>query len=232
MVVAPLRDRLVIMQRLVTTSLGDARITSFPADGPHRATLLLGHGAGGGTEAPDLQALAADLPAEGVQVELIEQPWRVAGKRLAPAPKTLDLGWLEILRQRSILEQAGGEPAGHGAVPLIVGGRSAGARVACRTGRETGAAGVLALAFPLHPPGKPDKSRAEELLSTGLPTLVVQGAVDPFGRPDEFPPLPATHRLAGLPAGGHEFSVRKTQEPVLGELTRAVAEWIRTLFLR
>jgi predicted alpha/beta-hydrolase family hydrolase len=211
------------MQRLVATSLGDARVTEFPAQGGRRATLLLGHGAGGGIEAPDLQALAAALPAQGVQVGLVEQPWRVAGRRLAPAPKTLDAGW------REILAGLGPGPAADGAVPLLVGGRSAGARVACRTGRETGAAGVLALAFPLHPPGRPERSRAEELLGSGLPTLVVQGAVDPFGAPAEFPELPATHRLAALPAGGHEFAVRKTQEPVLGELTRAVADWIRTL---
>jgi predicted alpha/beta-hydrolase family hydrolase len=226
------------MQRIVPTSLGDARITGFPAAGRRRATLLLGHGAGGGIEAPDLQALAAALPAEGVQVGLVEQPWRVAGKRLAPAPKTLDAGWLEILDRLRTLDQpdlpehAGPEFTGDAAVPLIVGGRSAGARVACRTGRETGAAGVLALAFPLHPPGKPEKSRADELLGSGLPTLVVQGAADPFGTPAQFPALPETHRLVALPAGGHEFAVRKTQEPVLGELTRAVAEWIRTRFPR
>jgi predicted alpha/beta-hydrolase family hydrolase len=227
------------MHELVPTSLGDARITRFPAHGRRRATLLLGHGAGGGIEAADLQALAAALPANGVEVGLVEQPWRVAGRRLAPAPKTLDAGWLEILGRPRAPESAHPDTktgAGAGAeadtVPLIVGGRSAGARVACRTGRESGAAGVLALAFPLHPPGKPEKSRAAELLESGLPTLVVQGAVDPFGTPAQFPPLPATHRLVGLPAGGHEFAVRKTQEPVLGELTRAVAEWIRTLLPR
>ena len=212
------------MQRLVTTSLGDARVTGFPAQGGQRATLLLGHGAGGGIEAPDLQALAAALPAEGVRVGLVEQPWRVAGRRLAPAPKTLDLAW------REILERLRPELTADGAVPLLVGGRSAGARVACRTGSQTGAAGVLALAFPLHPPGKPERSRAAELLGSGLPTLVVQGAVDPFGSPEQFPELPATHRLAGLSAGGHEFAVRKTQQPVLDELTGAVADWIRTLF--
>ncbi|HEX4788070.1 MAG TPA: alpha/beta family hydrolase [Actinospica sp.] len=228
-------------QTLVPTPLGDARITRFAAGsgsgagsaagagsasgsaaGARRATLMLGHGAGGGIEAPDLQALAAALPAQGIEVALVEQPWRVAGKRLAPAPKTLDVAW------RAILADAADEPAS-GGVPLIVGGRSAGARVACRTGRETGAHAVLALAFPLHPPGKPAQSRAAELLGSGLPTLVVQGAVDPFGGPEAFPPLPPTHRLVGLPAGGHEFKVRKTQEPVLGLITAAVAAWISSL---
>jgi hypothetical protein len=219
-----------VEQTLVPTPLGDARITRFPALAPaaapnaaaRRATVLLGHGAGGGIEAPDLQALAAALPAQGFEVVLVEQPWRVAGKRLAPAPKTLDAGWRAILAGTVDELTSGG-------VPLIVGGRSAGARVACRTGRDTGARAVLALAFPLHPPGKPTRSRAAELLESGLPTLVVQGAVDPFGGPEAFPALPPTHRLAGLPAGGHEFKVRKTQEPVLGLITSAVAEWISSL---
>ena len=115
------------------------------------------------------------------------------------------------------------------AVPLIVGGRSAGARVAARTGKAGGAAGVLALAFPLHPPGKPEKSRADELLGTGLPTLVVQGATDPFGTPEEFPALPATHQMAALAAGNHSFAVRKSEQPVLDDITAAVLQWIGTL---
>ena len=219
------------VQTLVPTPTGDARITRHPVPGrtsaagkkpARRAILMVSHGAGGGIGAPDLQALAAALPPLGIEVALVEQPWRVAGKRLAPPPASLDTAW------RAILAEAGEELTA-GGVPLIVGGRSAGARVACRTGKETGAAAVLALAFPLHPPGKPEKSRADELLGSGLPTLVVQGAVDPFGGPDEFPALPPTHRLVGLPAGGHEFTVRKTQEPVLGLITAAVAEWIDTL---
>ena len=209
----------------VETSAGDARITRFPADGVRSALLMLGHGIGGGIEAPDLQALAAALPSQGVEVVLVEQPWRVAGKRLGPAPKTLDVAWRAVVDHvRASL--VGG--AGH-KVPLLVGGRSAGARVACRTGRDIGAAAVLALAFPLHPPGKPEKSRADELTGTGLPTLLVQGAVDPFGAPSEFPALPPTHRLVGLAAGGHEFAVRKSQEPVIGAVTDAVAAWIKTL---
>jgi hypothetical protein len=209
------------MESLVPTPLGDARITRFPTVGTCRAVLMLGHGAGGGIEAPDLQALAADLPANGIEVALVEQPWRVAGKRLGPAPKSLDLAWRAVMEWWRSSSTSG--------VPVIVGGRSAGARVACRSGADTGARGVLALAFPLHPPGKPEKSRADELLGTGLPTLVVQGATDPFGGPDEFPPLPPGHRLVALPAGDHGFSVRKTQTPVLDDITRAVTEWIDSL---
>ncbi|WP_344662528.1 alpha/beta family hydrolase [Catenulispora subtropica] len=209
------------MQELIPTPAGDARITRFPAPArKRRAVLALGHGAGGGIAAPDLQALAAGLPGAGIDVVLVEQPWVVAGKRLAPAPKTLDAGWLPVA-----------EAVREGArrTPFLVGGRSAGARVACRTGAESGAAGVVALAFPLHPPGKPEKSRADELVDSGLPTLVVQGATDPFGTPAEFPQLPRTHRLVALPAGDHGFKVKKTEEPVLDALVAAVVEWIAAL---
>lgn len=205
----------------VPTPLGDARLTRFPATGKRRAALVLGHGAGGGIDARDLQAVAAALPAHGIEVTLVEQPWRVAGKHIAPPPKTLDIGW------RAVFEHLHATNAAD--VPLIAGGRSAGARVACRTGRSTGAVGVLALAFPLHPPGKPEKSRADELTSTGLPTLVIQGATDPFGAPPEFPALPDTHRLVALPAGNHDFAVRKSDPPVLETLAEAAATWISEL---
>jgi predicted alpha/beta-hydrolase family hydrolase len=209
--------RAVTATELVPTEAGDARITWHHRERAPHGLLLLGHGAGGGIEAADLQALAAGV--DSVAVALVEQPWRVAGKRLAPAPKTLDTGWLPVVAH--VRETVGAD------VPLFVGGRSAGARVACRTGHDTGAAGVLALAFPLHPPGKPEKSRADELLGTGLPTLVVQGARDPFGAPEEFPKLPArTHRLVGLPSGNHAFAVRKSEDEVLPELVAAVRGWI------
>ena len=209
------------MQELITTPTGDARLTRFPAPPRKRvAVLALGHGAGGGIQAADLQALAAALPSDGIEVVLVEQPWLVAGKKIAPAPKTLDAGWVpvaETLRKKAR------------STPFLAGGRSAGARVACRTAAATGAAGVVALAFPLHPPGKPEKSRAEELLDTGLPTLVVQGAADTFGTAAEFPKLPATHRLVGLPAGNHSFALKKSDPPVLDALVAAVAEWIGAL---
>jgi predicted alpha/beta-hydrolase family hydrolase len=206
------------LTEIVPTEHGDARITWHGRDRAARGVLLVGHGAGGGIEAPDLRALAAGI--DTVAVALVEQPWRVAGKRLAPAPKTLDAGWVPVVARVR-------ETVGEG-VPLLVGGRSAGARVACRTGAATGAAGVLALAFPLHPPGKPERSRAEELLGTALPTLVVQGARDPFGGPEEFPPLPKrTHRLVGLDAGNHAFAVRKSEAEVLPELVAAVAAWVQ-----
>ncbi|MER7668801.1 alpha/beta family hydrolase [Kitasatospora sp. NPDC096128] len=203
---------------LVATGAGDARITYHRAAAP-RALLALGHGAGGGIGARDLVALAERLPARGVTVALVEQPWRVAGKKLGPAPKTLDAGW------RPVAERLAG--AG---LPLVVGGRSAGARVACRTGAESGAVGVVALAFPLHPPGKPEKSRAEELLGSGLPTLVVQSAADPFGGPGEFPELPPGHELVAVPYGSHGFEVPKRapvgQDEVLELICSAVGDWV------
>ncbi|MFB7376405.1 alpha/beta family hydrolase [Kitasatospora purpeofusca] len=214
-------DTAPVTRELVPTPAGDARITLHPAAAP-RAVLALGHGAGGGIEARDLAALAAALPARGVSVALVEQPWRVAGKKVAPAPRTLDTGWTPVAER---LAAAG--------PPLVVGGRSAGARVACRTGAATGAAGVVALAFPLHPPGKPERSRAEELLGTGLPTLVVQGAADPFGGPAEFPELPGSHELVALEYGNHGFEVPKRapvgQEELLELIVAAVGDWVLRL---
>ncbi|WP_428986487.1 alpha/beta family hydrolase [Streptomyces camelliae] len=182
--------------------------------------LALGHGVGGGIEARDLQALAQALPAHGVSVALVEQPWRVAGKKVAPAPKTLDTGWRGIWPALSGME-----------LPVISGGRSAGARVACRTAAELGAYAVLALGFPLHPPGKPEKSRAEELLGTRVPTLVVQGGNDPFGKPDEFPE--GSYGLIEVPYGDHGFAIpgraEVTQERALEIITEGVVEWIASL---
>ncbi|MFB7946186.1 alpha/beta family hydrolase [Kitasatospora phosalacinea] len=206
------------MQRIVETPAGDARLHWFRAVGP-RAVLLLGHGAGGGVEAQDLRALAAALPAAGVTVVLAEQPWRVAGRKLAPAPAALDACW-----------PAQFAAAAAEGLPVYAGGRSAGARVACRTSAALGAAGVLALAFPLHPPGRPERTRADELLGTGLPTLVVQGGADAFGTPSEFPALPAGHRLVEVPHASHGFVTPKkaplTQEAALELVTAAVADWI------
>ncbi|MFF3299772.1 alpha/beta family hydrolase [Streptomyces sp. NPDC002908] len=200
----------------VGTDAGEARITWHPAKRA-RLVLALGHGAGGGIEARDLRALAAALPERGVSVALVEQPWRVAGKKVAPAPRTLDTGWRGVW---PALTAPG--------LPVVAGGRSAGARVACRTGAELGARAVLALSFPLHPPGRPEKSRADELLGAALPALVVQGGRDPFGRPEEFPP--GQHGLVEVPYADHGFAVPKkapsTEEQAMELLTGAVASWL------
>ena len=159
------------MDLLVPTSLGDSRLVVDEAVDA-RAVLWLGHGAGGGIDAADLAALASELPRLGITVARYEQPWRVAGLKVAPRPAALDMAWLEATRR--VVELAAGRP-------LIVGGRSAGARVACRTASTVLASGVVCLAFPLHPPGRPEKSRLTELLLPEVPVLVVQGDRDPFG---------------------------------------------------
>ncbi|SEF85265.1 hypothetical protein SAMN05216223_102254 [Actinacidiphila yanglinensis] len=205
----------------VETPAGPARITWHRPAGRARCVLALGHGAGGGIQAHDLAALAAALPDRGVSVALVEQPWRVAGKKIAPAPKTLDTGWTAAWPRL----------AGPG-LPVVAGGRSAGARVACRTAQALGAAAVLALAYPLHPPGRPEKSRLDELAGAAavLPVLGVQGGADAFGRPEEFP---EEHRPVEVPYGDHGFAVPKrapvTQEAALALLTETVGDWLAGL---
>jgi uncharacterized protein len=194
--------------REVATSRGMARLHVWPSPQPRRR-LLLGHGAGGGVQAPDLLALAHALPAAGTEVFLVEQPWRVAGRRVAPAPATLDEVWLQLVAD------VGRE------LPLLVGGRSAGARVAARTAQVSGAAGVVALAFPLHPPGKPEKTRVGELDGVGVPVLVVQGANDPFGRPAEL--APAAGREVVAVAGDH--SLRADVPAVVAAVGAFLSRW-------
>jgi predicted alpha/beta-hydrolase family hydrolase len=165
-----------------------------PVDSPV-AALVLGHGAGGGVESPDLVGATQAARSAGLSVALVEQPYRVAGRRSpAPAPQ-LDAAWTAVVSQLH-------EDAFRG-LPLLVGGRSAGARVACRTAEGLGAAAVLCLAFPVHPPGRgddPSKSRLPELDAVRVPTLVVQGDRDPFGLPPDGPSrtvvrIPGTHSL-------------------------------------
>ncbi|WP_338750920.1 alpha/beta family hydrolase [Janibacter alittae] len=164
----------------VATAQGPARVHLHEAKGDPSGCLLLTHGAGGGIGATDLTAITAALPPVGWTVALVEMPWRVAGRRVAPMPPKLDAAW------REIVAAVRGELPGR----LVMGGRSAGARVACRLADELGADAVLCLSFPLVPAGKSSsgagKSRIGELLlpvRAGLPVHVVQGARDPFGGP-------------------------------------------------
>nr|WP_294691476.1 alpha/beta family hydrolase [uncultured Friedmanniella sp.] len=164
--------------------------------------MLLGHGAGGGPESPDLALLARRLPGSGVTVARFEQPWRTAGRRVAVAPPRLDEAWLESAPPL-LAELAGG-------LPVYAGGRSAGARVACRTATSLGVRGVVCLAFPLHPPGRPGRSRAAELLTPSVPRLVLQGGRDSFGGPEEV--RSATGETSGvvvveLPGADHGYRV-------------------------
>ena len=190
---------------LVETPVGPARTHLRPADGP--GLLVLGHGAGGGIQAPDLTRVAAAASAAGWSVGLVEQPYRVAGRRAPDRAEKLDAAWVAVLT--ALTSRLPG-------CVLVTGGRSSGARVACRTGASTGAAGVVCLAFPLHPPGRPDKSRASELTAAGVPTLVVQGERDPFGGPADLPKGPEVIAVSG------DHSLRKLNDESLAR----VAGWL------
>jgi predicted alpha/beta-hydrolase family hydrolase len=180
---------------VIDTPHGPARAHLHPADEP-RGALVLGHGAGGGVEAPDLVAATEAAVGQGFTVALVEQPYRVAGKRSSPPAHHLDAAWVTVCEQL-----AAGELSG---LPLITGGRSAGARVACRTAADVGAVAVLCLAFPLQPPARkgkePGPSRLDELDAVDVPVLVVQGERDRFGMPPpgqdrEIVQVPGDHSL-------------------------------------
>jgi uncharacterized protein len=171
----------------LATPHGPARAHLHPVDSP-RARVVLGHGAGGGVESPDLIGATQAANEAGLSVALVEQPYRVAGRRSPAPPRQLDEAWLAVV------------PELFADLPLIAGGRSLGARVACRTSAELGAKAILCLAFPVHPPGRPEKTRLSELDAVEVPTLVVQGERDPFGMPPPAPnrtviPIPGTHSL-------------------------------------
>jgi uncharacterized protein len=179
----------------VDTPHGPANAHLHPADEP-RAALVLGHGAAGGVASRDLVAVTEVAPSEGVSVALVEQPYRVAGRR-SPAPAhQLDAAWTAVVDHLVAGELRG--------LPLVVGGRSLGARVACRTAEATGAVGVLCLAFPLQPPRRSGSaatpSRLPELDELTVPTLVVQGTRDRFG----IPPATARRKVVEVP-GDHSL---------------------------
>jgi predicted alpha/beta-hydrolase family hydrolase len=172
------------------------------------ALLALGHGAGGTIDAPDLAAVADAACAAGLIVARITQPYRVAGRRTPPPAAALDEAWITTVRTVVAAQRRG--------LPLVVGGRSSGARVACRTAAALGAVGVIALAFPLHPPGRPDRSRADEL-DPDRPTLVVNGDRDPFGVPA------AVGRVTVRVIPGDRHDLRKDTPA----LARTVLDWLR-----
>jgi uncharacterized protein len=169
--------------------------------------LVLGHGAAGGFGAKDLVAATDAALEAGLSVAHVEQPYLVAGRR-SPAPaKQLDAAWTAVVEQL--------RDGDLGGLPVVVGGRSAGARVACRTAAETGAVAVLCLAFPVHPPGRPEKTRLDELDAVEVPVLVVQGDSDPFGMPP-----PADGRQVVTVPGNHSL------KGDLDALARAVRDWL------
>lgn len=201
------------MELSVETPHGPARVHLHPAAQP-LGGVVLGHGAGGGVSAPDLMAVKDVANSEGVTVALVEQPYRVAGRRSPPAAHQLDAAWTAVVERLRNGELQG--------LPLVVGGRSSGARVACRTASRTRAVGVLCLAFPLVPPRRagqaPFPSRLPELDGVTVPTLVVQGARDPFGMPP-----PAPNRTVVQVGGDH--SLRTDRSAVAA----AVQQWLRSI---
>jgi uncharacterized protein len=200
----------------VETPQGPGRCFVDAAEEP-TSLLVLGHGAGGGTNAADLELLARRLPSVGVTVVRFEQPWRTAGRRVAGPPAALDEAWRVAVAELRAQPWATGR--------LFVGGRSAGARVACRTALAVEAVGVVCLAFPLHLPGRPEKSRAAELLTAGAPRLVLQGTKDTFGTPAEIREAMGEApgiRLVELPGADHGFRVAKAEPFTAADLRMRV----------
>ncbi len=195
---------------LVPTPHGDARVhLALPADGAV-GLMMLGPGASGGVTAHDLRLATEEALGAGLAVALVEQPYRVAGRKAPAPPAQVDAAWC------AVVEHLHGGALGD--LPLVVGGRSFGGRVACRTSGDVGAAGVLCLAFPVHPPGRPEKSRLPELTSVTVPTLVVQGDHDPFGVP-EAKTLPSWITLAVV-TGDHSL---KKDAPAI---RAAITSWL------
>ena len=201
---------------MIETPRGPARAhVSAAADQPGTGALILGHGAGGGVGAPDIQAAGRAAHRAGYAVALVEQPYRVAGRR-APAPAGhLDEAWAAVVAWLVAHELAG--------LPIVTGGRSMGARVACRTAATTESVGVLCLAFPLQPPRRASATTASptrlpELDAVDVPTLVIQGANDRFGMPPAGP-----SRTVVTVAGDHAL---KADLPAVHD---AVATWLADL---
>jgi uncharacterized protein len=175
--------------------------------------LVLTHGAGGGVDSPDLLAARQAGRNLGAAVARVLQPYRVRGARVPGSPDRQDAAWLEVVEALR---------ARFPAIPLVQGGRSNGARVACRTAQPAGAQAVVALAFPLHPPGRPERSRAAELRAAGTPVLVVNGERDPFGVPDSADAA----RVVVLPGETHSLSRHPLQ------VGQAVQSWLRDVLGR
>jgi uncharacterized protein len=190
----------------IDTPQGPARVHLHPAKEPV-AALILGHGAAGGVTTKDLVMVTEVARSAGFSVALVEQPYRVAGRRSSPPPPRLDEAWMAVVEHLRAGELRD--------LPIVVGGRSAGARVACRTAADTDPVAVLCLAFPLHPPGRPEKTRQSELDAVEVPTLVVQGDRDPFGSPRGGP-----NRTVVKVAGNHSLSAD------LEAVAVAVRDWL------
>jgi predicted alpha/beta-hydrolase family hydrolase len=196
----------------IMTGEGAARAeVARPTAGEPAFLLVLTHGAGGSPDSPDLLAVAGAALRLGGTVARVTQPYQVKGRRAPGSPERQDAAWAEVIAALRAAAGAG--------LPLIQGGRSNGARVACRTARVVGARAVIALAFPLHPPGRPGQSRAAELAAAGTDVLVLNGDRDPFGIPEGS----GKTRVVVLAGETHALS----RHP--GETGRAAGSWLRGL---
>ena len=195
----------------IGTSEGPARAEVDRPTGEASFLLVLTHGAGGGPGSADLLAVAGAALRLGGVVARVTQPYRVKGRRAPGSPDRQDAAWVELVAELRAAAGVG--------LPLIQGGRSNGARVACRTARAVGARAVIALAFPLHPPGRPGQSRAAELAAAGTDVLVLNGERDPFGIPESS----GSTRVVVLAGETHALS----RHP--GEIGRAAGSWLREL---
>ncbi|HJQ00417.1 MAG TPA: alpha/beta family hydrolase [Jatrophihabitans sp.] len=198
----------------VATPAGDAAVTLEQATGAERL-LVIGHGAGGSVQSSDLVAIRNACLAAGISVARVTQPYRLAGRRTPPAAPVLDQGWAAVVAALGRRKALAG-------LDFIYAGRSSGARVACRTAADPAVTprpiAVIAVAFPVHPPGKPEKSRLPELAGVPQPVLVVQGRSDPFGMPE-----PAPGRTVRQVAGDHSL------KGSTAEAARLVVEWLAEL---
>jgi uncharacterized protein len=191
----------------IETGSGTARVGLDEPESP-AFLFVLTHGAGGGVDSADLLAARLAGRSLGAAVARVLQPYRVRGARVPGSPERQDAAWLEVIEGLRVRFPA---------IPLVQGGRSNGARVACRTAQPAGARAVVALAFPLHPPGRPERSRAAELRAAATPVLVVNGDRDPFGVPDGAD----ASRVVVLPGETHSLS-RHPQD-----VREAVQSWLR-----
>jgi hypothetical protein len=198
----------------INTPVGEAQVELDRLAGS-RLLLVIGHGAGGGVDSAELLAIRDACLAAGISVARVTQPYRLAGRKAPPAASVLDRAWAAVIAALGRRKALAG-------LELVYGGRSSGARVACRTAAdeaiEPRPVAVVAIAFPVHPPGKPDKSRLDELALPMVPVLVVQGINDPFGMPE-----PAPGRLVEQLPGDHSL---KRSAGAVGEL---VAGWLTAL---
>src|SRR5260370_4121287 len=190
----------------IMTGSGAARVELDQPEDP-AFLLVLTHGAGGGVDSKDLLAARQAGLGLGGAVARVLQPYQVRGARAPGSAERQDAAWLEIIE---------GLRPGFPEIPLVQGGRSNGARLACRTARRAAARAVVALAFPLHPPGRPELSRVDELRRAGVDVLVVNGARDPFGIPSRTDAA----RVVVLP--GETHALARNPERV----GQAVAAWL------